>query len=517
MWHSASLCLFAIRLSSVQPIRQNDIANRTNLAQLSPTHVSTAGGSGFQKYDGANQAVNTQPMSLVHAEEHMVGELELESLYNNLQLKGSGSFGYVYFANDKTNGQSVAVKVPKIAPSPGDLESKCNKIQKLTENIESVSEAGGIHIMHCLKAEPKFVTYEWSGTQGVEKLLDLDSFDSAFGLLKQVMLALYAMQHSHPPYIHHDLKWENVAVDENNCLRLIDLDDSTEGIWGAREHGSTTASALYAPPEYTTTRKSFHCGLRAGTADTECPRSYAFDMYSAGLMVYEACSLDWMSYFEEWNKHKEAVIEDTIGIAEEDGMAIHAAVTLLGLNIASDLKDPTSILAALKKFDPEAIQAVVEHFKSQDDRIEKIGANAINRLKGCKQKMEDVDFNYLPRMIAEIPSGRPTPGELLGTLFAGVNTGCNLDVEEEDQFETTSVITEIEEDPKETLQLECQQCKTAAEIVDMRKERLKQPLAHCYFDSAQTKSPKQCREGRPPFNLQRKRYEYECRCLYMRA
>jgi len=135
----------------------------------------------------------------------------------------------VYQAIDQGNpNNKVAIKVMRWQMSAAQLERQRNKIKALHEMV--ASRPGRTHIMESIRSCPSYIVYRWAGEEG-SKLMPKLNFAEALGLLKQVTMALYALfRHPLTTFIHHDLKWQNVAVDDaehGKCLQLIDLDDYT--------------------------------------------------------------------------------------------------------------------------------------------------------------------------------------------------------------------------------------------------------------------------------------------------
>jgi len=388
----------------------------------------------------------TQPTSLFHGRHAVAGlPAGLEKRFTDIQYAGSGSFANVYAARDLNTNDKVAIKVPKYDFSVQELKRSCDKIKKLTNHVQKTH--GGKHIMRCLHSDSRYTVFEWAGEEGSSVLEKEASLDSALGLLKQVILALYAMHHSSPPFVHHDLKWKNVAVD-GKCLRLIDLDDHVEGIWKHRIYSSRAVyTPFYAPPELDPTKRTnvFFCGLSSRfpqATDAVCPGAYAFDMFSAGLMACQACALDWMTAVLE----VERVLAEAEGVAKATRTDLHVAVPLLGLSYLRTRVGSLSL--DLEAFDPARILVLVHHFRDRDPHMAGVAQKATKRLEQCKKLLEIGAIAEIERMIARKPTQRITPGQLLqSSLLKGVRTDCGLDVDlVKDDIDTKSAVFQVEED-----------------------------------------------------------------------
>jgi len=280
--------------------------------------------------------------------------------------------------------------------------------------------------MQCLDASYDYVVYEWAGEDGVLVVKEEASLDSVLGLFKQVILALYAMQQSNPPFIHHDLKWHNVAVDRK-CLRLIDLDDHVEGIW-RNKRGPGVWTPVYAPPEQQGQRDAiFFCGLHSHSSPARnavCPGAYAFDVFSAGMMASEACALDWMTIALY------GTVRGTRDFARREGLKLDEAVPLHGMVKLKERVDRLS--TDLKGFKAQKVINFVKHF--HDQRLEEVAQKAMARLTECQKKPGTIDV--IQSMLASTPSNRPTPGQVLkSSLLKDVRTNCDLDIDlDEDEI-----------------------------------------------------------------------------------
>jgi len=261
---------------------------------------------------------------------------------------------------------------------------------------------------------------EWAGNSGNE-VLHKRKFDAALGLLKQVVLALHALQEASPPIIHHDLKWDNVAVDEQNCLKLIDLDLSMKGIWKDRNK-ATLAVRAYAPPE----SQPFFCGLSPPQEDeAACPAAYSYDMFAAGIMSLSVCSLDMLFFVKSYyaaNATARAGLISRVVQAAEQGLDAREKLGGIGITHLRGLYGNRFKMHLLNFNDGD---------KEKIHEIAKLlNINVfldILRLQACQQLGPD-KLDILESMTASSPGKRPKANEVLqSSLFEYVKTGCSTD------------------------------------------------------------------------------------------
>jgi len=155
--------------------------------------------------------------------------------------------------------------------------------------------------MNCIgsSSTKKYMILEWSGTDG-HKYIVSRSFDDAMGLFKQVLIGLVSLHRKdpNPVIVHHDLKWQNVGVDEKKCLRIIDLEDAIPGLWGNRVRGAQ--GYTFSTPETINNEFGFFCGLKSGTPRSLCPYAWAYDAYTAGIMMAQLFGIDLFFYLRSW-------------------------------------------------------------------------------------------------------------------------------------------------------------------------------------------------------------------------
>jgi len=220
-----------------------------------------------------------------------------------------GSFGDVWRAVDqKRNNREVAVKIfyekkPHLryltwsdAPEGSSLHQllmsnvkECNTIKSIT--LQPLSrKLGAERICRCFEEhvtdaaadperEPLFLVQEMCG-QGLDRYIRERSKPVDLAMTKeyaiQLVEGLIFLQNLQPPIIHHDLKPENMAVDEKG-LKFID--------WGemviatpeneAQRPCPQSRTDVFAPPE----------GI-GGNICFQMP-SHSYDIYAAGLIILE--------------------------------------------------------------------------------------------------------------------------------------------------------------------------------------------------------------------------------------
>jgi len=432
----------------------------------------------------------SQPASLLHETDLPP---DLEPKYHNIELAGEGTFGSVYKAitdvdTDHTD-QQVAIKVMKGRANSADLRKQCQKIQVLHEVVKA-AQGSGVHLMNCIESAAQYVVYEWAGEEG-SKLLPTQSFDAARSLLKQVIMALHALScGSGKTIVHHDLKWQNVAV-QDGCLKLIDLDDWIYGQWGNRLK-KTPYTPLFSPPEILTTKvrpKNYFCGLTASRANEQggagvvCPGAYSFDIYTAGMMAVQICGFEWVFFAtfmqEEMSRMQELVQREVKRkslqrevkrYAGED--PVYESIPMYGIARLKAYLLQGNKLRDLLSVQPDYIQEYAEIFK-EETMCNSLASEGFKLTHGCNQekfKMDDATLmshaafakekfvsckaeltpdaiDTMESMLHSQPRLRPDPAKLLNSeLFTGVATNCDDDNSEGSFEESERAMTEEDEE-----------------------------------------------------------------------
>jgi len=330
----------------------------------------------------------------------------------------AGAFGAVFAARKKNGDQRVAIKVPRQPIGFESLSHYCDQMKQISKLIKG--KVGSDHVMTCIENGKSYMVLEWAGKPG-NTVLQKSTLAPALKLLKQVILALHALQGANPPIIHHDLKWDNVAVDENKCLKLIDLDFVMKGIWKER-HKETVAARETVPPE----SQPFFCGLSPPQEDeAACPAAYSYDMFGAGIMSWFMCSLDILFFAKSYYAADPIAQMDMfyrVSQAHEHGLSKRAKLGKVGITNLRDLYGNRfkKHLLEFNETDTENIYRIARVFEVDVPRD-------ILKLQACQQLGPD-KLGVLESMTARNPESRPTPKEVLqSSLFRHVKTGCGTD------------------------------------------------------------------------------------------
>jgi len=238
----------------------------------------------------------------------------LVQMYSDVSFVAEGGFGKVFKGTLKSTGLVHAIKVPKNAMN---LEHKCGVIEQIHAMVRQQSGPTFTHIMNCLGSSntDKYMILEWSGVDGYEAIVSC-SFNKAMGLFKQLLIGLVSLHRSNPfpVIVHHDLKWQNVGVDEKNCLRIIDLEDTLPGVWGKRINGAQ--GYTFSTPETANNKFGFFCGLQPSRSYSPdkyalCPFAWTFDAYTAGIMAIQLFGVDFFFYLKMFRSMGESHLRES--------------------------------------------------------------------------------------------------------------------------------------------------------------------------------------------------------------
>jgi len=368
---------------------------------------------------------------------------------------GEGQFGTVYKATSKAHPEfTVALKVPKDANNSAVMAGDCGKMQALEQRIKS--QPGNGHVIRCLESGKGYVALEWAGTQG-DRAIHGKTLIQILKYFKQLMLALRSLQAAHPTFVHHDLKWDNVAIADDQCLRVIDLDAGIDGACQFQHKGVDTFPAT-APPEFDGSEKflAFQCGLNCTQAgpSTTCPLAYTWDMYTAGAMAVEMCGLDLLAAVRYIvSNDVEDVFDDLVHETDEldnyendPEEELHKLGLHIFLGTAKDRLNPNSWTAHIlgehaQQARHSFVDDVTDSFSQADQALlkkwridEQRVSVMVNRVSHCAQLGEGI-LKKFDEMIDANPQSRPEPQQVLDVM-SDVDTGCSLDKPQENNRNT---------------------------------------------------------------------------------
>eukprot|EP00931_Biecheleriopsis_adriatica_P070995 TRINITY_DN4483_c0_g1_i2.p1 TRINITY_DN4483_c0_g1~~TRINITY_DN4483_c0_g1_i2.p1 ORF type:complete len:356 (+),score=55.71 TRINITY_DN4483_c0_g1_i2:65-1132(+) len=220
---------------------------------------------------------------------------------------GTGSFGDTWKAWDSDRGKHVAIKIfydrekqkyitwPDATPQQKqDLNENKNECQAIINIVAAAEQMGedGVnkqYLCACFaehvsdgvnKNQPVFLVLEMCGKDLRSGILlpgqrgSPIALDKARDLMHQFVNGLFYLQNFRVPLIHHDIKPENVCLNEEGTLKIID--------WGGLLGGSPDnmrAPAVATPPY--TPAEAF------GTGYAFRGPAWTYDVYAAGLIYVE--------------------------------------------------------------------------------------------------------------------------------------------------------------------------------------------------------------------------------------
>mmetsp|Transcript_97222 Transcript_97222/g.245291 ORF Transcript_97222/g.245291 Transcript_97222/m.245291 type:complete len:510 (-) Transcript_97222:43-1572(-) len=336
---------------------------------------------------------------------------------SDIQPLGEGASARVYLAQDMKTKRLVALKVPSNQQDRAKLKNECANVRAVHRRIaagDASAFGGSFHLMACIGDDfdfiHPFVVLEYAGDSPY-KTLSRSGTRHLLGLMKQVFLGLASLHRSRPSQLHHDLKWDNVAVDDQGCLKIIDLETvvkSTED----NSFADTFTTQGIAPPEATS--KNFQCGTVLQDEFRTCTLGYTFDAYSAGVMM--ASTLCGAPEFFLATQGAGAPYSEAVWMTIEEfaSKSIAEQVEMLG-NASEDIQQLDNSFSWLYSPWHTAFRTKF-HFC-----VEQLRLKTEARPAGGLQVVDDLRH---PK-----PELRPDPARVLeDDLFRNVPTGCAADI-----------------------------------------------------------------------------------------
>lgn len=191
---------------------------------------------------------------------------------------GGGDYSSTFKAIEQTTGQSVAIKIfPKASPAAQDLYAAELKAYTALNGLPGILE----HKVDQEDDEFRFIVTEFIEEGSLRNILN----NCPGGMNLQEVIDLFSpiaetIDHMHGKnIIHRDLKPENILIRRSNNSYQVFITDfgivrfTSDSSQFNTEH--TAGTAWYIAPE-------------AWNADPDTPQTKAVDIYSLGVMLYEA-------------------------------------------------------------------------------------------------------------------------------------------------------------------------------------------------------------------------------------
>ncbi len=199
--------------------------------------------------------------------------------YLLLECLGDGSHGWVWRSERLSDGQIVAVKVPKdITREDRHLAEGKELLQvEPHQNIVQIFDMGRID------NEWFYIEMEYFPSETLAQKLDNrqrnfgQTYERLFKIYHQVLYAVQFLAELPVPISHGDIKPHNILVGERDLVKLTDFGSSAlpEEIYvRTRENGGTV---LYSAPEFS------NVDSRKGSLD----ELLLGDIYSLGVLLYQ--------------------------------------------------------------------------------------------------------------------------------------------------------------------------------------------------------------------------------------
>lgn len=206
---------------------------------------------------------------------------ELGNKYVLLDCLGDGTHGWVYRSQRLSDGQVVAVKIPK------NISSSDRSLAEGKELIGIDPHPNVIQIYDMGRVPPEKEWYaiemEYFPSESLAQKLERRShhfgntYDRLFNIYAQVLEAVAYLGSLEHPVSHGDIKPHNILIGQGDHVKLTDFGSSAlpEEIYvRTRENGGTV---LYSAPEFC------DCVSRKGNYE----QLLAGDIYSLGVLLYQ--------------------------------------------------------------------------------------------------------------------------------------------------------------------------------------------------------------------------------------
>lgn len=197
----------------------------------------------------------------------------LASRFEIQETLGSGSFGAVFRARERSSGRELAVKVLR----RGDQRAKSRFVDREGALTAALDHPGIVRIHSGGELSGlSYLAYELiEGAQPLRLTRGEGALEEFLGRLREVAEAVsYAHERG---VVHRDLKPENVLVDGEGKAKVADFGLA----WSQEVENLTLSGAFAGTPAYMAPEALLEPGSDLGKASTA-------DVWSLGAMLYEA-------------------------------------------------------------------------------------------------------------------------------------------------------------------------------------------------------------------------------------
>lgn len=338
--------------------------------------------------------------------------------YRKIGLKGEGSFGVVYEAENIFSGERVAIKFFKTSKgsylswkgaSTGQrnmlsrASRECQRVKQIVESAEGQRDSvGASRLSNCIDDQVAankdtgnivYLVLELGGYSladyvNNQRMHHKVDYTAARGLALELMEGLNLLSSFDQPYIHHDLKPDNLVYNEASQggpprnLKMIDFGgmfracttpSSTATCTGGTDSKQWGNTEAWRPPEYNT--RGF----------VQPPSS--FDMFSAGLVYMQLLCPEhqveippFPAQIKVGTMHRNNIAKFLAPCLEKKDPAKNriaaSEMDLLALMLSSSMNEQQAVYCAENRPAPSAVIPVLQDFASGriSEATEKVAA-----------------------------------------------------------------------------------------------------------------------------------------------